>query len=161
MVIAETSDKLSLLSLKYKVDGEVAREIKLYGTSIDPNSSSIHDSFSISVEGEFINIPKSIYNQLHGLRKSFSYDELSGGIAKRPSTTDCLLAETYKGLVLEALYLTLDPDTLKPIANEMKPVFSLAINCLFDELYSPRQSDAREDARAALETLKTIYLIYQ
>jgi hypothetical protein len=156
-----SSEQILLLNLKYKVDKTVAKEIKFYGNRINPNINAINDNFSISIDGEFINAPKSVYGQLHNLRKSFSYDELSGGILQASHAKgSCLLAGAEEGFVLEALYLTLNPDTFKPVNNEMKPILGLAINCLFSELYSPLDPLAREDARAAIETLKTIYLIY-
>ncbi|QFS51808.1 hypothetical protein GXM_09302 [Nostoc sphaeroides CCNUC1] len=40
----------------------------------------------------------------------------------------------------------------------MRPVFSLASNCLFPETYSPIKSNAREDARAVVEILNTLNL---
>ena len=160
--VAGTNEEVVLLSLQYKLDNTVVRKITLHGNRIDPNNNSIHDSFSLSVDGKFINVPDIIYSQLQQLRRNFSYDEASSGISKRMSEkSNCLLAGAAEGLVLEARYLTLNPESLSVIKNEMKPIFGLAINCLFDQFYSPHTSSAREDARAALEMLKTIYIIYQ
>ena len=41
----------------------------------------------------------------------------------------------------------------------MRPVFGLAQNCLFTELYKPVNSNAQEDARAVIEILNILMLL--
>ncbi len=119
------------------------------------------DRFSISVNDKFVEVPESVFKRLHNLRKSFSYDKLSGGISKEPDPEyRCMMAGPAEGLVLEVLYLTTASKTFEIVKSEMKPVFGLAFNCLFTEFYRPLQSSVQEDARAVLEILNTIGLIY-
>lgn len=66
------AEQTLLLNLKYKSDKTVTEEIRFYGNDIDPNSSSIDDQFSLSINGQFIKIPRSIYDKLECLRRSFS-----------------------------------------------------------------------------------------
>lgn len=153
MVLAEQT---LLLNLKYKSDNIVTNEIKFYGNDIDPNSSSINDQFSLYIDNQIINIPRSIYSKIESLRRSFSYDNLSGGIQQNAVTSICFLGGASSGITLEARYLTYQDYRI--ISSQMRPVFSLASNCLFTENYSPINSYAREDARAVVEILDTIKL---
>lgn len=153
------AEQTLLLNLKYKSDNTVTKEIRFYGNDIDPNSSSIDDQFSLSIDGQFIKVPRSIYNRLEGLRRSFSYDSLSGGIQKEtvdPMAPICLLGGPARGIILEARYLNYQ--SYRIVSSQMRPVFSLAGNCLFTESYSPIKSYAREDARAVVEILNTVNL---
>lgn len=150
------AEQTLLLNLKYKSDNTVTEEIRFYGNDIDPNSSSIDDQFSLSINGQFIKIPRSIYDKLEGLRRSFSYDSLSGGIQQETVVPICKLGGPAKGIVLEARYLSYQ--SYRIVSSQMRPVFSLAGNCLFSESYSPIKSYAREDARAVVEILNTLNL---
>lgn len=151
------AEQTLLLNLKYKSDNTVTKEIKFYGNDIDPNSWSIDDQFSLSIDGQLIKAPDSIYGRLEGLRRSFSYDILSGGIQQKEiGKFGCRLGGPAKGIVLEARYLTYQNTRI--ISSQMRPVFSLASNCLFPETYSPIKSNAREDARAVVEILNTLNL---
>ncbi len=150
------AEQTLLLNLKYKSDNTVTKEIRVYGNDIDPNSWSIDDQFSLSINGQFIKIPRSIYDRLEGLRRSFSYDSLSGGIQQETAAPTCRLGGSGNGIVLEARYLTYQ--SYKIISSQMRPVFSLPGNCLFTESYSPIKSYAREDARGVVEILNTLNL---
>lgn len=154
-------EKTLLLNLKHKSDTTAIKEIKFYGNRIDPNRTSIRDRFSISVNNKFIEVPESVFKRLHNLRRSFSYDKLSGGVLKAPNSEfRCMMLAPAEGLVLEVLYLTTALKTSEIIKSEMKPVFGLALNCLFTDFYKPVLPSAQNDARAVLEILNTIGLIY-
>jgi hypothetical protein len=150
------AEQTLLLNLKYKSDNTVTKEIRVYGNDIDPNSNSIDDQFSLSINGQIIKIPSSIYTRLEWLRRSFSYDYLSGGIEQKTVSPTCLLGGPARGIVLKARYLTYQNDKIG--SSQMRPVFSLPSNCLFAESYSPKNSSAREDARGVVEILNTLNL---
>ncbi len=80
------AEQTLLLDLKYKSDTKVIKEVTFYGNCIDPNHSSTEDRFSVRIDDQPIEVPESIYWRLHQLRRSFSYDELSGGIDQRESS---------------------------------------------------------------------------
>ncbi len=77
-----------LLNFQYRSDTTTTREIQFYGNDIDPNSTSIDDSFSLKIDGKSIEIPESLYRRLETLRRSFSYDSLSGGIQDPPQSKE-------------------------------------------------------------------------
>ena len=155
------AEEILLLNLQYKSDTTTTREIQFYGNDIDPNSTSIDDSFSLKIDGESIEIPEQLYRRLDRLRRSFSYDSLSGGIQEPPERTfTCNLGGPAEGIILEARYLTYNSES-KIIDNEMRPVFGMAENCLFKELYTPVNFNAREDARGVIEILNTLGLLDQ
>lgn len=148
-----------LLNLKYQSDTTVIREITFYGNNIDPNEWKIDDRFSIAIDAKTIEVPESIYSRLHHLRRSFSYDKLSGGIQQQESPEyTCLLGGPSRGVVLEARYLTYE--NFRIASSQMRPVFSLAENCLFNERYAPLTPAAREDARAVVELLNTLNFLF-
>ncbi|WP_300506368.1 hypothetical protein [Crocosphaera sp.] len=153
------AEEILLLNLQYRSDTTTTREIQFYGNDIDPNSTSIDDSFSLKIDGESIEIPEQLYRRLDRLRRSFSYDSLSGGI-QEPSETRviCNLGGPAEGMILEARYLTYNSEW-KIVDHEMRPVFGMAENCLFKELYTPVNSNAREDARGVIEILNTLSLL--
>lgn len=152
------AEQTLLLNLKYKSDNTVTKEIRVYGNDIDPNSSSTDEQFSLSIDGQTIKIPSSIYARLEWLRRSFSYDSLSGGIQRKTVSPKCLLGGPARGIVLEARYLTYQTPSYKIVSSQMRSVFSLPSNCLFAESYSPKNSSAREDARGVVEILNTLNL---
>ncbi|MGK7956066.1 MAG: hypothetical protein AB4063_12575 [Crocosphaera sp.] len=148
-----------LLNFQYRSDTTTTREIQFYGNDIDPNSTSIDDSFSLKIDGKSIEIPESLYRRLETLRRSFSYDSLSGGIQDPPqSIVSCNLGGPAEGMILEARYLTYNSEWTI-VDHEMRPVFGLAENCLFKELYQPVNSNAREDVRGVIEILNTLSLL--
>ncbi|MGK7885940.1 MAG: hypothetical protein AB4057_15120 [Crocosphaera sp.] len=153
------AEEILLLNLQYKSDATTTRQIQFYGNDIDPNSTSIDDSFSLKINGESIEIPEQLYRRLDRLRRSFSYDSLSGGI-EEPSERKviCNLGGPAEGMILEARYLTYNSEW-KIVDHEMRPVFGMAENCLFKELYTPVNSNAREDARGVIEILNTLSLL--
>ena len=150
--------QILLLNLQYKSDANTTREIQFYGNDIDPNSRSTQDRFSLMIDGKSVELPEDLYRRLDGLRRSFSYDSLSGGI-EAPNTGGprCLLGGSAKGMLLEARYLTYESS--KIVNDEMQPVFGMAQNCLFQERYKPANANSQEDARAVIEILNTISLL--
>ncbi len=152
------AEQILLLNLQYRSDTTTTREIKFYGNDIDPNSTSIDDSFSLKIDGKSIEPPEQLSRRLDRLRRSFSYDSLSGGIQEPPQRrVSCNLGGPAEGVILETRYLTYQ--NFKIVDHEMRPVFGMAENCLFKELYKPVNSNAREDARGVIEILNTLNLL--
>ncbi len=153
--LAMTQTPVELLKLKIQSDDQVVRDIRFYGTDIDPNTSSVDDQFSLTIDGQNVPINPELSRRLEGLRRSFSYDSLSGGIhLKEPGGPMCMMAGPAQGMVLETRYLTYE--NYKITNSEMKPVLTVPQNCLFTTKISPQNAMAREDARAALEILFTL-----
>ena len=152
-------EQILLLNLQYKSDADTTKEIQFYGNDVDPNSRSIQDRFSLKIDGKSVELPEDLYRRLDGLRRSFSYDSLSGGI-EPPNTGGprCLLGGPAKGMLLEARYLTYESS--KIVNDEMQPVFGMAQNCLFQQLYKPANANSQQDARAVVEILNTISLLH-
>ncbi|ACB50799.1 unknown [Crocosphaera subtropica ATCC 51142] len=152
------AEQILLLNLQYKSDATITREIQFYGNDIDPNSTSIDDNFSLKIDGKLIEAPDELYRRLDRLRRSFSYDSLSGGIQDpSQSIVSCNLGGPAEGMILSVRYLTYQD--FKIVDHEMRPVFGLAENCLFKELYQPVNSNAKEDARGVIEILNTLNLL--
>lgn len=154
------AEQILLLNLQYRSDATTTRELQFYGNDIDPNSTSIDDSFSLKIDGKSIEAPEELYRRLDRLRRNFSYDSLSGGI-QEPSETmaRCNLGGPAEGMILEARYLTYKTPEWTIVDHEMRPVLGVAENCLFQELYEPINSNAREDARGVIEILNTLGLL--
>ena len=154
------AEQLLLLNLQYRSDTTTTREIKFYGNEINPNSQSIDDRFLLTIDGKSVQLPEKLYRRLNWLRRSFSYDSLSGGIQKPEDRgMSCRLGGPAEGLLLEARYLNYQTPEFRIISHEMRPVFGMAQNCLFTELYKPFNSNAQEDARAVIEILNTLILL--
>lgn len=153
--LAMAQPPVELLKLKVQSDDQVVRDIRFYGKEIDPNTSSVNEQFSLTIDGQNVPINPELSRRLEGLRRSFSYDSLSGGIqAGEPGGPVCLMAGPARGMVLETRYLTYE--NYKIINSEMKPVLTVPQNCLFTTKISPQNAMAREEARAALEILFTL-----
>ena len=154
------AEQILLLNLQYISDTTTTREIQFYGDEINPNSTSIDDRFSLLIDGQSVHLPEPLYRRLNSLRRSFSYDSLSGGIQQPPEGESlCLLGGPPVGLTLEARYLTYQTPEYRIVAHEMQPVFGMAQNCLFADLYRPVNLNAQEDARAVIEILNTLILL--
>ena len=154
------AEQILLLNLQYRSDQTTTREIKFYGNEINPHSLSMDDRFSLTFDGKSVQLPEKLYRRLNLLRRNFSHDSLSGGIQKPEDRgIMCRLGGPAKGLILEARYLTYQTPELRIVSHEMRPVFGLAQNCLFTELYKPANSNAQEDARAVIEILNTLMLL--
>ncbi|BDA69518.1 hypothetical protein CAL7716_036840 [Calothrix sp. PCC 7716] len=152
------AEQILLLNLQYKSDKTTTKEIHFYGNDIDPNSVSIDDRFSLTIDGKSIQLPKQLYRRLDQLRRSFSYDSLSGSIQQpKEEESACALGGSAEGIILKARYLTYNNHRI--VKNEIKPVFGLAQNCLFTDIYKPVNSNAQEDARAVFEILNTLSLL--
>ncbi|MEM6255561.1 MAG: hypothetical protein AAF821_21820 [Cyanobacteria bacterium P01_D01_bin.156] len=159
--IAHAEEQLSLLlNLQYKTDTNTTREVQFYGNDINPNSISVDDRFSLTIGGEPIEVPEQIYRRLDRLRRSFSYDSLSGGI-QQPTDGGirCTLGGPAQGMILETRYLTFKTPEYRIVSHEMRPVFGMAQNCLFTERYQPADAHAQSDARAVVEILNTLNLL--
>ncbi|MEN9217617.1 MAG: hypothetical protein Q6J33_01265 [Gloeomargarita sp. DG_2_bins_126] len=153
--VAMAQTPVELLKLKVQADDQVVRDIRFYGTDIDPNTSAVDEQFSLTVDGQNVPITETLARRLESLRRSFSYDGLSGGIqVGEPGGPVCLLAGPARGMVLETRYLTHENGRITN--SEMKPVLAVPENCLFTTKISPQRPEAREDARAALEILFTL-----
>ncbi|MCS7226935.1 MAG: hypothetical protein NZ821_08095 [Gloeomargarita sp. SKYB31] len=149
------SEPVELLTLKVQADSQVVRDIRFYGTAMDPNHSSLNDRFTLTIDGKTVPINAQLARRLQHLRRSFSYDSQSGGIDVREAGGPvCRMAGPARGMVLETRYLTYENNQI--VHSDMRPVFSLAENCLFTTRISPRQATAREDARAVVEILLTL-----
>ena len=155
------ADQILLLDLKYTTDATTTREIQFYGNEINPSINSVDDRFSLTVDGQSIRLPEQLYRRLNQLRRSFSHDSPSGGI-EQPSYAGplCMMGGPPVGLTLEARYLTYQTPEYSIVNHEMQPVFSMGENCLFVDLYKPVNSDAQADARAVIEILNTLSLLY-
>ncbi|WP_252177770.1 hypothetical protein [Endozoicomonas sp. 4G] len=142
-----------LLSMKHYDDDQVVKEVNFYGTRIDPSEM---DRFKLTVDGVEIDaVNYSTYQRLNELRRSFSDDAFSQGIQlPEPERWKCKLGGPAKGIILEARYLTYQDHHI--IHDEMRPVYDQAWNCLYQPRYQPVNNRAREAARGALETLRTI-----
>ena len=146
-----------LLSMKHYLGDEVVKEVNFYGTEIDPNvMSNEYGQFKLTVDGvEMDNLNDSTYWRLNKLRRLFSYDTFSQGIQQlEPGKAMCKLGGPASGITLEARYLTYQNH--KIVHDEMRPVYDRALNCLFQRRYQPVDENAREAARGALETLRTL-----
>ena len=154
------AEQILLLNLKYKSDTTTTKEIQFYGNDIDPNSSSVNDRFSLTIDRQSVQLSEQLYRRLNSLRRSFSYDSLSGSIQQpKENAPVCRLGGPAKGMILKARYLTYNTPKSKIVGHEMRPVFGLAQNCLFRNLYKPINSNAKEDARAVVEILNTLDLL--
>ncbi|BAZ36984.1 hypothetical protein NIES4101_29050 [Calothrix sp. NIES-4101] len=151
------AEQILLLNLQYKSDKTTTKEIHFYGNDINPNSVSINDRFLLTINGKSIQLPKQLYRRLDWLRRSFSYDSLSGGIQQPKEEESCALGGASEGIILKARYLTYKNSRI--VASEMKPVFGLAQNCLFTDIYKPVNLNAQEDARAVFEILNNLSLL--
>ena len=154
------AEQLLLLNLQYRSNTTTTREIKFYGDEINPHSLSMDDRFSLTIDGKSVQLPEKLYRRLNLLRRNFSHNSLSGGIQKPEERgISCRLGGPAKGLLLEARYLTYQTPEFRIVSHEMRPVFGMAQNCLFTELYKPVNSNAQEDARAVIEILNTLMLL--
>lgn len=157
---AVNAEQILLLNLQYISDTATTREIQFYGNEINPNTISVDDRFSLVIDGQSVHLPEQLYRRLNRLRRSFSYDSLSGGIQQSPEVGPrCMLGGPSAGLTLEARYLTYQAPEYRIVDHEMQPVFGMAENCLFTELYRPANLNAQEDARAVVEILNTLSLL--
>jgi hypothetical protein len=77
--LAMAQPPVELLKLKVQSDDQVVRDIRFYGKEIDPNTSSVNEQFSLTIDGQNVPINPELSRRLEGLRRSFSYDSLSGG----------------------------------------------------------------------------------
>ena len=153
------AEQVLLLNLKHTSDNTITREIQFYGNNIDPNSRAIGDRFSLKIDGKLVQLPTEVYERLNKLRRSFSYDSLSGGIEQFRPIASCRLGGAAKGLILEARYLTYETPAFKITSDEMRPVFSLPENCLFKDFYKPINLKSQQDARGVTEILNTLSLV--
>ena len=150
-----SADEELLLNLKFIRNGEVEKEVALYGSLKNPNSSSIDEVFFVRINGSDALASSNTIGRLNHLRRYFSYDSLSGGITKLPaSPVRCRMLADSVGLRLETLYLTFEEGVITN--SEMKPVYEVARNCLFRPGMAPAGGQAKESARAAIEVLRTV-----
>jgi hypothetical protein len=133
----------------------VTSTVEFFTCERDPNVKRADCPQHINVDGKKVNVPAATLQRLDNLRRVFSYDSQSGGIRQNAARgAVCRLGGPAEGVVLEARYLTYVD--FKIVSDEMKPVLSLARNCLFPETWSPTNASARDDARAVAEILETV-----
>ncbi len=157
----EPTPNVLVLSLKQKSyawyesldKAKTVAQVDVYACQQDPNRSGCTPR--IEVDGKPIVASKKLLSRVNSLRRSFSYDALSGTIEKGGVDYGCKMGGDAMGLVLEARYLTYGD--YKIVKSEMVPVMTEALNCLFhDETYSPKNAGAREDARVVMELLNVL-----
>jgi hypothetical protein len=151
---AQAADMQPILQLDKLVDGEPAQTVTLYATDIDPNSSSVDDSYRLTVNGQEVDLPRDLLARLDHERRGYSYDNFTDGIAQDDAKAVCMMAGPALGSVLSVLYLTYEDH--KITASEMRPVLSRADNCLFVTRIRPVSDEARFEAAGAMATLQTL-----
>ncbi|WP_408096334.1 hypothetical protein ACJVC5_14935 [Peredibacter sp. HCB2-198] len=137
-----------ILSLKKMSDHDVVSRIDILATNTNPNSSSIDDEFRIEIDGQPVDVPERVYNQLSYSRRAYSYDYQSGGIEKKKPEFMCRMGGPAEGYILEARYLTEQGDSMRPVYSEGE--------CHFSEIYFPKNPDSKIAAIKALAVLQTI-----
>jgi hypothetical protein len=151
-----TDDMRVLLKLERLVDGKVAGSVELFGNTIDPNTQSTDDHFRLEVNGKKVSVPERLLSRLVYQRRSYSYDELSGGVSNSEGKALCRMAGPAKGERLLTLYVTYTD--YKITASELRPVLTDASNCLFKLNSKPNDADA---TLAAAKTLASLQLLYE
>ena len=151
-----------LLNLKYN-DTEGIKEIKFYGDTASLLSVSLNDTYSLSVNGNFIKLPLSVYRRLNSLRMGFHSDKVSDGILKNQvENLICFMpGVTYFSFELESLYLTIVSSN-QVVKSEMRKVFNSPETCIPPDYiyYKPSRAEARESAKAVVEILNMIRLTF-
>ena len=151
------ADTELLLRLKFISDDQVTKTISFYGDHIDPNISYHNEQFKIKIDDtDIYDIKFATLHRLNHLRRQFSYDFQSGGIDQSDSSNGiaCRLGGSSSGILLEVRYVTYNDSVI--VSDEMLPVYDLPLNCLYNPHFKPKSSDAKQAARGAVETLRTI-----
>lgn len=153
---AQAGDDLpQLLRLDRLVDGRVAQSVVLYGSATDPNVSSVDDRFSLEVNGREVAVPQALLARLAHERRGYSYDHFTKGIAESQRQALCMMAGPAQGDRLSTLYLTYGEDQ-RVSDLQLRPVLSMARNCLFAEDITPKDAQAAQAAAQALASLQVI-----
>lgn len=145
-----------VLILEEKMNNKIINKLEFMSNKISPNTSSINDRFQIRLNQKIISIPKKFFSILDYSRRSFSYDALSKGIRVRKNKARCMMRGSSNGLVLSTRYLTYKNSRIA--SHEMKPVYSVAKNCLFNTFYSPNSQSSKEDAGRILGIMEAIII---
>ncbi|USD67104.1 hypothetical protein [Vibrio sp. SCSIO 43136] len=156
---ASDSSEVVVLSLKTMVGDQVVAKTELFSNQVDPNTSSIDDTFRLVVNGKTVDAPQELLADISRERRSYSYDSQSGGIENPQSQMMCMLGGEPVGYVLETRYLTFDDSSVIK-GHEMKAVSAEAGNCLFKPNYQPANDNAQLSSVKALATLKTLAAVY-
>ncbi len=147
-----------LLNAVYLKDGKATDHISLWGNDVDPNSSSVDDLYVLQLNGKKIDVPHDFLAALDYQRRDFSYDSQSGGIEAFQNKTQCMMAGPAVGIILQSRYLTYE--NYRIVAEEIKPVYSKPLNCIFNSHYRPQKTYAQISAAEALAKLQTIKAIF-
>ncbi|MEM8594524.1 MAG: hypothetical protein AAGF06_06890, partial [Pseudomonadota bacterium] len=98
-------------------------------------SRGVNDRYEMQFNGRHVAISSDFMNELASLRRDVSYDIHTKGIVSKKRRILCKLGGSSSGLVLSARYLTYQKHRI--VADQLKPVYSVAGNCLFNEHYAP------------------------
>jgi len=157
-VMADTSSEVVVLSLKTQVGDQIVSTTELYSNQVDPNTSSIDDTFRLVVNGKTVDAPQELLADLTRNRRTYSYDSMTDGVEHVKSPAMCMLGGEAQGYILETRYL--DYKDSQIISHAMKPVYAESANCLFNEQYIPNDRNAELSSAQSLATLKTLSIIY-
>lgn len=157
-VMANTSPEVVVLSLKTQVGDQIVAKTELYSNQVDPNTSSVDDTFRLVVNGKTVDAPQDFLASLTRNRRAFSYDSMTDGVEHVKSPAMCMLGGEAQGYILETRYL--DYKDSQIVGHEMKPVYAESANCLFNEQYVPNDRNAELSSAKSLATLKTLSMIY-
>ena len=159
MDVHAQNDMKLLLDAVYLSDDRVTDHVSLWGNDIDPNSSSVDDRYVLQINGETVQVPASLLASLDHQRRDFSYDSQSGGIRAFNNKVQCMMAGPATGVMLHSRYLTYENHQI--VADEMRPVFSKAQNCIFNTHYQPERIQAHGSAVEVLASLHTIKALFR
>jgi hypothetical protein len=109
------------------------------------------------LNGKAVTVPNSLFRNLDYPRRAFSYDKLSNGIIEERPKAMCLLGGSSKGVVLSTRYLTYN-NNFSIVSHSIKPVYSIAKNCLFTEYYSPSSEYGKMEASRLLGMMEAIMI---
>ena len=153
VTLAQAEMKL-LLDAVYLKDNQATDHVSLWGNNIDPNTSSVEDRYVLQLNGETLQLPAAFLSALDNQRRDFSYDSQSGGIQSFQNKAQCMMAGPAIGIVLQTRYLTYE--NYRIVNEEMKPVYSKGLNCIFNRHYMPKQSRSEVSAAEVLAKLATV-----
>ena len=141
-------DMQLVLELQKIEDDEVVDRLSLYANQVDPNISSVNDSFRLEHNGNPVRAPLSLLKRLNHQRRSYSYDNFTNGIRQETRNRLCMMGGPAIGDLLYVRYLTYRNQRI--VKSEMRPVLSEAGNCLFAEAIAPK------DPRSGMAAMKAL-----
>lgn len=152
---ATASDKLHLLlSLQRSTNGAITDTISIWGTDIDPNSSSVDDRYELRLNGTPVEAPDHLLAALDAARRGYSYDSFTKGITQDTAKAICNMAGPAKGQMLLTRYLTYENAQIS--SSDMQVVLCEPLNCLYAPRVHPNDMAAHLAATRALGSLSTL-----